>query len=231
MADIDLLEKLNKFMESALERFSEKNYNEAIRELKAAEVLDKENPAILYNIGVSYSRLGLHKTAIEYFERLINLRAAFVEILTVRKLLAYALIQTKDYKEAEKNINAVIKVSPSDAAAFNMKGYCLEKQGKLDHAVKVYQAVLKIDTHNYTAYNSLAFILAQSGGSLDEALKYAKTAFESNTNNPAYLDTLGYVYLKKGRLDVAEEYLNRALKLAPLAEEVKGHIAELGKLK
>ena len=230
MADIDLNEKIEQFLKSATENFVIQNFEHAIRDLKAAEVLDKDNPEILYNLGVNYSRLGLYKTSIEYFERLQNLPSAFVEALVVKKLLAYAYINIEEYKKAQEQLDEVVKLSPSDTAAYNMKGYCLEKQGNLKKAIKVYRLIIDIDENNYNAYNSIAFLIAKNNGDLDESLKYSKMAYESNSKNAAYADTLGFVYLKRGNKNMAKKYLESALELMPFSTEIKEHINELQRL-
>jgi len=136
MSDIDLQNKIDSFLNSAFRKNNAEDYNEAIRELKAAEVLDQNNPEILYNLGINYSKLGLFRTAIDYFNRLLELPYTFVDILTVKKLFAYSLIKLKDYKSAYKYLNDVIKLAPADLSAINMKGYCLEKEGKQSEAHK-----------------------------------------------------------------------------------------------
>jgi Flp pilus assembly protein TadD len=53
------------------------------------------------------------------------------------------------------------------------------------------------------AMNNLAYLLAQTGDSLDEALRLARKAVNKSPDNPAFLDTLGYVYLKRDQNDDA----------------------------
>ncbi len=229
MIDSDVQKKIDGLLNSALKKFLVRDFDSAIRELKAAEVLDKENPEILYNLGVNYCRLGLDKTAIEYFKRLLKLKHAFIDALEVKKLLAFALIHGHEYQEAEHYLNDVLTYSPRDAAAMNMKGYCLELQGKHAEALTVYGSIIEIDKNNYNAYNSLAYITVLTGGDVNRSLKYALTAHQSNRENPAYLDTVGYIYLKMGKLDLAEQYLSAASERAPFSAEIKSHMAELNK--
>jgi len=227
MSDTGLNEKINGFLKTALEKFIVSDFNEAIRDLRAAEVLDRDNPEILYNLGVCYSRLGLFKTSVQYYERLIALPDTFIEILTVRKLLAFSLIQTGQYTDAEKAIEGVLLKTPRDTAALSMKGYCLEKLGRYRDAVTVYSEIIKIDKGNLNSYNSIAYILAMTKTNLDRALKLARTACEKKDNNPAYLDTLGFVCMKRGDRAAAKKYFTKALELAPFSKEIKAHLREL----
>ncbi|MBP7734856.1 MAG: tetratricopeptide repeat protein [Spirochaetes bacterium] len=229
MADITIQDKIDGFLNSAMKKFVIRDYEKAIRDLKSAEMLDRENPEILYNIGVSYCRMGLDRSAIEYFKKILKLKQTFIDSLVVKKLLAYALIRLKQYDESLDLLQQVMQLLPSDAAALNMKGYCLEALGRLDDALQVYTTIIEHEKGNYNAYNSIAYILSKSGGDLAKALKYARIAYDANNNNPAYLDTMGYVYLKMGNIDLARQYLALALEKAPLSDEIKNHILECEK--
>ncbi len=227
----ELNEKISSLVESSLENFYAGNYEDSIRDLKAAESIDRNNPEILYNLGVSYSRLGLHKTAIIYFKRIVDLPLTFVDIQSVRKLMAYSYINLKEYDLAEECLEEVIKHSPEDTGAHGMMGYSLEKKMDYSSAVNVYKMILDIDKKNINACNSLACILAGRNVSLDKALKFAKIALKSSPENPSYLDTMGYVLMKQGDLNNAESFFKKAVKKKPLCAEIKSHIDELERLK
>ncbi len=226
MAEIDLQDKIDGFLHSAMKKFIIRDYESAIRDLKAAEMLDKDNPEILYNIGINYCRMGLDRSAIQYFKKVINLKQSFIDSLIVKKLLAYALIHMKEYEESLELIQQVLQLVPMDTAALNMKGYCHEAMGKHEDALHVYASIIEHEKDNYNAYNSIAYILSKTGVDLSKALTCAQIAYNSNNENPAYLDTLGYVYLKMGTIDLARQYLSQALQKAPLSEEIKDHLKE-----
>jgi tetratricopeptide (TPR) repeat protein len=229
MADITLQEKIDGFLNSAMEKFVTRDYEKAIQDLKAAEMLDNENPEILFNIGVSYCRMGLDRSAIQYFKKVLNLKQSYIDSLMVKKLLAYSLVRLKQYAESLDLLQQVIQMHPFDTAALNMKGFCLDAQGKPDEALQVFTYIIEHEKDNYNAYNSISYILSKSGRDTAKALKYARIAYDADNDNPAYLDTLGYVYLKMGKVDLAMQYLTLALEKAPLSEEIKNHILECEK--
>lgn len=231
MSDTGINEKIESFLESALEKFLVNDYNEAIRDLKAAEVLDKENPQILYNLGVNYSRLGLHKTACLYFEKITALPFGFVDILSVKKLFAFSLIHLSDYSRAEKILNEVLDSSKGDVTALGMKAFCYERTKNYFEAMKLYKLIIELDKSNFNAYNSCAYILALTGKNIEEAYKLSYAAYNFDKNNPAYMDTLGYICLKMGDLPEAERLLEEAARLLPFNEEIKSHLLELSRLK
>lgn len=229
MAEIELQDRIDGFLHSAMKKFVIRDYESAIRDLKAAEMLDKENPEILYNIGVNYCRMGLDRSSIEYFKKVLQLKQSFIDSLVVKKLLAYALIHVKEYNESLEYLQQVLQLVPLDTAALNMKGYCLEAQDRYDDALMVYSSIIENEKENYNAYNSIAYILSKTGKDLAKSIQCARIAYNSNKDNPAYLDTMGYVNLKMGNIDLAWQYLTLALQKAPLSVEIKDHIKECEK--
>ena len=230
MGEVDLNQKIKQFLTSALNSIATKDYEQAIEELKSAESLDSSNPEILYNLGVSYCKSEQLDMAITSFKKLLQLPFTFIDIITVNKLLAYALILSGELDQSIKYIHDVLKLIPSDTTLLNMLGYCYDQEGNYQDAIKVYHKIVDIDKHNYNAYNSLAFITAKIEGDMNLALRYAKTALESNPESPAYLDTIGYIYLKRGNLELAKNNLKLALSKFPNSLEIKDHINQLLKL-
>ncbi len=227
MSGTELQQKINDYIASSLSNFVVRNYEDAVRDLKSAEMLDRNNPEILYNLGVAYAQMGLYKTSIKYLLRVLDLPYTFVDILNVKKVIAYVYIKVKEFQKAAACLDELSKVLNRDISLYNMKGYCLEKQKKYFEAIKIYKHVINLDDNNYNAYNSLAYLFALTGRDLNSAKEYAERSYRSNKNNGAYLDTLGYVLLKMGDLKSAEKYLNKAKMIMPFSEEIDGHIKEL----
>jgi tetratricopeptide (TPR) repeat protein len=227
MQEIDLQVKIENLLGSALRKFVMGDYTVAIQDLKAAEVLDRDNPEVWYNLGVNYCRIGLFQTAIEYFHKLLDSPHGFIDAMDVRKLLAFTLIKLNRFNEADTHLDRMLQLAPRDCTALNMKGYSLDARGKHDEALEVYESVLNIDSRNSNACNSIAYLQAREGMDLGRAHELASRACEMNGNNPAYIDTLGYVYLKMGLYEKAGPLFSSALDRAPMSDEIQKHIREL----
>ncbi len=64
------------------------------------------------------------------------------------------------------------------------------------------------------AANNLAWLYAANGkGNLDEAVRLAQGVVQKNPNIPGFVDTLGWVYYKKGLYGAAVEQLQKAVAL------------------
>lgn len=230
MTGTELQDRINKFLETALENISARDYDKAIEKLKAAEVLDTDNPEIIYNLGICYSKKELYNTAITYFERILDLTFTFVEVITVHKLLAYSLLMIKEFNKAREYINRGLKISENDTTLLNMLGYSYEQENRYDEAMEIYKRIIELDNYNYNAYNSLAYITAKNEDDLNTATEYIKKALKNSPENPAYLDTAGFIYMKKGQTELAKKYLKQALNKMPDSAEIKEHINLLLKI-
>ncbi len=230
MSETDLQDKIKQFLDSAILKISIKDYDDAIEKLKSAEVLDVDNPEILYNLGICYCKKELYDTAATYFKKLLTLPYTFVDVIMVHKLLSYSLLMIGETEEATNFINNGLKLSRRDATLLNMLGYSLEQEKDYDEAINKYKEIVEIDNYNYNAYNSLAYIIAKTGGDLNEAMEYVKIALKTDPENPAYLDTIGYIHIKKGQPELAKKYLKQALSKLPDSKEIKDHINQLLKI-
>ena len=70
-------------------------------------------------------------------------------------------------------------------------------------AKQFYEASLKLEPDNAVVLNNLAFLLAETGGDLSDALTKAQRAKQIKPDVYEISDTLGWIYLKKGLSDNA----------------------------
>ena len=75
-------------------------------------------------------------------------------------------------------------------------------------------------------YNALGYLYAQQGIKLDEAAKLVQRALKSSPTSGAYLDSLGFIYFKQGKLNAAIEYLELANRYLPDTPEILLHLAD-----
>jgi len=107
-----------------------------------------------------------------------------------------------------------------DAFAYNQLGQIFTAQKNYQRAeenyikaMDVYEKVLVKQPEMLLAANDLAFLLSEYGrksGDLDRALALANKAMAQNQENPAVIDTLGWIYYKKGDNARALELLGKA---------------------
>jgi tetratricopeptide (TPR) repeat protein len=78
-------------------------------------------------------------------------------------------------------------------------------------AIGHFQAVVAADPGNVPALNDLAYLLVETGGSGEEALKHAQRAKELAPYDPHVEDTLGWVMYQRGMYSTALQYLQDSI--------------------
>jgi len=112
--------------------------------------------------------------------------------------------------KAVQEYNLAIQKDPNSISAFMGLGIIYDTQKKYDQAKEYYQKALKINPKFAPAANNLAYLYAEKGGNVDEALNLAQSAKEQFPDDPHISDTLGWVYYKKNVFSRAIVYLKEA---------------------
>jgi len=152
--------------------------------------------------------------------------------------LAQICEKTKDFAGMAAALDEAERLSQSDEereVVFFMRGAMYERMKKYDQAEAEFRRVLKMNPRNASALNYLGYMFADREVNLEEALELIQRAVELEPNNGAYLDSLGWVYYRLGRLDEAERYLRLALERVPRDPTVNDHLGDVlyrqGKIK
>ena len=130
-------------------------------------------------------------------------------------MLGSLYLNQKKLDEAFHEFEALSTRQAKPVQPLTMMGMILEQQGKPDLAKQRYQEVLALDSRAGTAANNLAWLMAESGEDLDEALRLAQSAVAVAPETPQIVDTLGWVYYKRGLSKSAIEQFQKAIEQEP----------------
>jgi len=103
--------------------------------------------------------------------------------------------------EAAANFEAAINANPRDPAGYLSLALLYERDKDFPNAMKVYERALKENPSFWFAANNLAFLLAETSTKkedLTRAKDLAEEAIKQRPNEPALIDTLGWVYFRMG---------------------------------
>lgn len=144
--------------------------------------------------------------------------------------LAQVYDKGKRWDDMGKALDAAEKISESTDEKVNVwftRGAMLERMKKLDLAEEQFRKVLDVDPDNAGAMNYIGYMLADANLRLDESFQLVTKALEREPGNGAYLDSLGWVEYRLGRLEDAEKNLRRALEKTPRDPTVHDHMADV----
>jgi tetratricopeptide (TPR) repeat protein len=146
----------------------------------------------------------------------------------------------KRYDEAAQTVDEAEKLSTSDeqkADVYFMRGALLERQKKYDASEEAFRKSLVLNPQDDGAMNYLGYMMADRNVRLDEAYQLIQKAVDMKPDNGAYLDSLGWVYFRQGKLTEAEDSLMKAIARPDTGQDptVHEHLGEvyykLGKTK
>ncbi len=128
--------------------------------------------------------------------------------------LGALFINTNQQDRAIAEYQKILERRPDNATAYTLIGMLDDSRQNYDAAADSYRKALGKDQNAVIAANNLAWLYAVNGkGNLDEAVRLAQGVVQRNPNIPGFVDTLGWVYYKKGLYGAAVEQLQKAVAL------------------
>lgn len=140
---------------------------------------------------------------------------------------AEAYVAVQDYAPALALLTKEAQSKPEDADLAFELGSVYERSGNRADAEKTFASILSKQPDNAAALNYLGYMWAESGVNLDRAAEMLTKAVSQEPHNGAYVDSLGWVYYRQGKLDLAEKYLLDATHLLPHDATVHEHLGDV----
>ena len=106
------------------------------------------------------------------------------------------------------------------------RGSVLFGKGDMKAACDAFERAAEIAQRNAAALNNAAYLLVKVKNDTSKAFELASRAVQLAPAQADYLDTLGYILLKSGKLAEAEDVLNKSVAVAPTASALL-HLAEV----
>jgi putative PEP-CTERM system TPR-repeat lipoprotein len=165
-----------------------------------ARIAAQPTPTLLTLGARAYAAGGDLGTAEMYLRRAIELDSGN---LAAYSGLGQLYLVQKKLDLARTEFETLAARAPKSVAAWTMVGIILQAQGDVKSARERFERVMEIDPEAAVAANNLAWIYAETGGNLDQALQLAQTAQKHLPGAAEVSDTLGFVYYKKNLAPLA----------------------------
>jgi tetratricopeptide (TPR) repeat protein len=148
----------------------------------------------------------------------------------LRKEQLYALeiellTRDDDLDGAVNMVNQALQELPESTDLRYARSMLREQQNNLVLMEQDLRAILEQDPNNVTALNALGYTLANRTDRIPEAYMLVSKALALEPEEPAILDSMGWILFRQGKYAEAVLYLNRAYAKYPDAE-VAAHLGE-----
>jgi tetratricopeptide (TPR) repeat protein len=178
---------------------SEGQLDKAVALLQEETKKSPNNNQVRYLYAITAAMAGRYDTALEEFQRLVAASPQPQLYLALGNVYR----MKKDNSNALASFEKGLQLAPKDPTPLVAEADVLDGSGRTREALDKYRAALRLAPNNAMLLNNVAYLLADTGGSLDEALKDARRAVELDSKQPRYNDTLGWVYYKQNLNDTA----------------------------
>lgn len=139
---------------------------------------------------------------------------------------AETLAANNQTDRAWNTLQQAIKQYPDDLNLLYSRAMLAEKRNDLEQMERDLRAIIKREPDNAMALNALGYTLSDRTTRYVEAKALIQQAYDLNPDDPAVLDSLGWVNYRLGNLDEAERLLRQALERFP-DQEVAAHLGEV----
>ncbi|WP_407315059.1 tetratricopeptide repeat protein [Pseudomonas sp. nanlin1] len=137
-----------------------------------------------------------------------------------------SLINNNRQDQAWQVLQQALKQFPDDLNLLYSRAMLAEKRNDLAQMETDLRAIIQREPDNAMALNALGYTLSDRTTRYAEAKALIEKAHRINPEDPAVLDSLGWVNYRLGQLDDAERYLRKALERFP-DHEVAAHLGEV----
>ncbi len=173
---------------------------DAIKETQKAIAAEPERRDLKMFLANQLKRAEHYKEAIAIYQTLLDKEPRNADLL-------YKLAETQrligDVNPSMENFRKCSQAAPSDTTCLIFLAMELQGTGRDDQAKPIYEQILKIQPTQPIALNNLAYIKAQEGVDLDQALTMSQRAVQQAPKALDLSDTLGWICIKKNLTEQA----------------------------
>ena len=140
-------------------------------------------------------------------------------------ILAQDAVEEERYGEADRVLNRALGSYPGNRSVRYAKALLFQERGRLRRSAAALEQLVEDFPEDAGFLNALGYLLTDEMGRHDEALDYLRRALAAEPDNPAIIDSMGWVLFHLGEHESALDYLERAFALFP-DPEVAAHIVD-----
>ncbi len=123
-------------------------------------------------------------------------------------------------------LNKALVQDPNNRHLLYGRAMSYEKQDRIQDLESDLRTILQSKPDDASVLNALGYTLATRSDRTDEAFNLIQQAFKINPNDPAIIDSMGWIEYLRGNLELSLGYLRRAMEAYP-DPEIAAHLGEV----
>jgi len=143
-------------------------------------------------------------------EAVDNLREMIAQLESLREKAAAVLPRIEDPAQRASIWYSEREVRRQEAVLLQTLAYVYQLQGQMDSAIDTLRDARQLMPEDVGLSNDLGYTLIEAGRDVDDAEKMVRFAVGESPEEAAYLDSLGWVFYRKGQFGLARTWLKRA---------------------
>jgi tetratricopeptide (TPR) repeat protein len=133
----------------------------------------------------------------------------------------------EEYQSAMDVLKEGIRCNEENTDLHYRLGIILGKSKRTEESIKQMEIVIRIDPQHADALNYIGYTYADENIHLDKALELIEKAIQYKPNSGYIIDSLGWVYFRKGLYDKALTELKKAVELTPNDPAIVEHLGDV----
>ena len=229
---------------------AQNRYEEALHSYERVLTISPDDIILLTNahngIGIAYQAKNNFEKAEYHIKRAVTLLEEYISEMRMERMrsrdriilaqrlrenryqLAQVYLRFNAPQKAVQNFEKILTADANYVPALTGIGIAYQMLNDVQRSENYLRKAIESSSTEEVpdAYNALGYLYAEQGIRLDEAETLVRRALKSVPTSGAYLDSLGLIYFKKGKLDAAIENLEQAARYLPDEPEILGHLAD-----
>lgn len=200
--------KINKLNEDLIIKFNENLFQDCLKNLEEALLLDGRNKLTFFNLGILNYNLNKGENALKALKKAIELDPNYGEAWTLLGVIESQIYN--NYKDAELAYKKAIKINKLNSLAWNALGN-LYQDNLLNYieAEKAYLKVLSIEKNSAAQYN-LTFLYRDKLNNQEKAIEiFSSIDISEDMKDSHFLNHALFAYYQNNA-GTAKKYLNQA---------------------
>ena len=188
-----------------------RQYRDAINAFEWFLISNPDHPGALYQMGLAYFEMHMYWKALSKFSKLESPEGLYMAAISHRELGQF-VDAASCLERAEKLARENGREDFLNKEFYLSYAFICEKAGMLEKGTAPLVKILAANPQDDEVSNFLGYTWADNDVNLDQAEQFIRNALKVKPDEAAYLDSLAWLFFRKGKNKEALETIEKALK-------------------